>query len=305
MNPIVIKFGGYQGPSSINTEAAAHFGAAIGRALGERVRFELVPDVLALGRASGELPGMVASGELTLCYMSTIRFAPQVPEMTLFELPYLVRERAAAMNALQGPLGGLFGQRMIERTPFRALGFWDNGFRHITNSVRPIRSPAHCKGLRIRTQMSALHGEAFSALGFEPIAADIKEFVEQIGTGRFQAQENPLTNTYHFRVHRLHRHVTLTGHFFGASVLVCTNAWYASLPADIREAVDAAAQDATRHQNALAAAEDEAILARLDPRENDVVHLTPDELDAFARAVQPVRERHLKALDPRLAGYLQ
>jgi TRAP-type C4-dicarboxylate transport system substrate-binding protein len=87
MGPIVIKFGGYQGPTSINTRSAARFGEVLERGLGERVRFELIGDVLALGRKSGELPEMVESGELTLCYMSTGRFAPAVPELKLLELP--------------------------------------------------------------------------------------------------------------------------------------------------------------------------------------------------------------------------
>ena len=305
MPPIVIKLGGYQGPQSINTRAAQRFGEVLVQQLGERIDFELVPDVLALGRGSGDLPKMVRAGELALAYISSIRFAPMIPEMTLLELPFIVRDRPSAINALLGPLGALYRQCMMERTPFRALGFWDNGFRHVTNSVRPLRSPADCKGLRIRTQLSALHGEAFSALGFQPIPVDIKEYVEHIGTERFQAQDNPLTNTYNFGVHRLHRHITLTGHFFGAGILVCADAWYSALPADVREAVDAAAHAATAYQNELAAVEDDAILAVLDPRENDVVRLSADEMNAFTRAVEPVRTRHLKALDSRLVGYLQ
>lgn len=133
----------------------------------------------------------------------------------------------------------------------------------------------------------------------------VQQLGERIGTERFQAQDNPLTNTYNFGVHRLHRHITLTGHFFGAGMLVCADAWYSALPADVREAVDAAAHAATAYQNELAAVEDDAILAVLDPRENDVVRLSADEMDAFTRAVEPVRTRHLKALDSRLVGYLQ
>lgn len=304
MDPIVIKLGGYQGPGSINTRAGSCFGEVLQQKLGDRVSFELVADVLALGRKSGDLPNMVESGELALCYISTVRFSPVIHEMTLLELPFVVRERSNAIRALLGPLGGLFKQRMLERTPFRALGFWDNGFRHITNSVRPIHTPADCKGLRIRTQMSELHGEALTALGFQPIPVDIKEFVEQIGTGRFQAQENPLTNTFNFGVHHFHRYLTLTGHFFGASAFVCNETWYSTLPADVREAVDAAAHAATTYQHKLAAAEDDAILGLLDPRENEVIRLSAAEQDAFVLAVAPMRARHRKNLDPRLFEYL-
>jgi TRAP-type C4-dicarboxylate transport system substrate-binding protein len=304
VEPIVIRFGGYQGPSSINTRAAARFGEVLERELGAAVTFELVGDVLSLGRNSGDLPDMVESGELAACYMSTVRFADRVAELKILELPFVVSSRPAAIRALNGALGDLFARRMGEETPFRALAFWDNGFRHVTNKVRPIRTPADCAGLRIRTQMSALHAEALGAMGFEPISVDIKEFVEQCRTDRFQAQENPLTNTFHFGVQRLHRHITLTGHFFGASALICNAALYESWPEDVRRAVDTAASEATALQHQLAAEEDESVLSKIDPEENELITLTPAEHDAFVKAVEPVLEKHRKNLDPKLFEYL-
>ncbi|MDB5923035.1 MAG: hypothetical protein JWN13_1971 [Betaproteobacteria bacterium] len=304
MGAIVIKFGGYQGPTSINTRGAVHFGDVLERELGDRVEFELVGDVLALGRKSGDLPDMVESGELAMCYMSTVRFAPAVPELKLLELPFVVRNRPAAIKAFDGELGALFTRRMHESTPFRALGFWDNGFRHFTNRVHPIRSPTDCKGVRIRTQMSELHAEALAAMGFEPIPVDIKEFVEQVSTDRFQAQENPLTNTFHFGVQRLHRFITLSGHFFGASAFVCNAKLYDSWPADVQQAVERAAREATALQRKLAAQEDEDVLAQIDPRQNEVIQLSPTEHDAFVKAVQPMVARHRKTLDPKLFEYL-
>ena len=177
-SPIVVKFGGYQPPASIHNVAAARFGELLRQRLGDRIIFELIGSVLDVGRLSGDLPTMVETGELSFCYMSTVRFAAAAPELQLLELPFLVRDRRAVWRALDGELGARFVDRMHAATPYRVLGLWDNGFRHVTNKVRPIRTPAECRGLRIRTQMSALHGEVFRALGFEPIAADIKRFVQ-------------------------------------------------------------------------------------------------------------------------------
>lgn len=305
MNPVVIRFGGYQGPTSINTRAALRFGEVLKETLASRVKFELVGDVLALGRASGELPDMVEHGELAACYMSTVRFAHAAPELKLLELPFVIANRPKAIRALTGGLGALFKTSMEAHTPFRVLGFWDNGFRHITNSVRPIRSPADCKGLRIRTQMSALHAEALGGLGFEPISVDIKEFTEQIAGDRFQAQENPLTNTFHFGVQKYHRHITLSGHFFGASAVICNAALYESWPADVKQAVDSAAREATTLQHALAAQEDDTVLASIDPLHNELVRLTPAEHDAFVKAVEPMLAKHRKSLDPKLFEFLK
>jgi tripartite ATP-independent transporter DctP family solute receptor len=237
--------------------------------------------------------------------MATVRFSPAVPELRMFELPFVVRDRAATMNALDGALGDRIKQSMHERTRFRALGFWDNGFRHFTNKVRPIRTPADCKGLRIRLQLSDLLAESMSALGFVPVPTDIKEFLERIGTDRFDAQENPLTNTYNFGMHKHHRYITMSGHFFGASVLVCSQAQYASWPQDVQQAVETAAHEATALQHKLAAEEDDEILAKIDPKQNEIIRLTPAEREAFVNAVEPVLERHRKDIDPELLAYLR
>jgi len=144
----------------------------------------------------------------------------------------------------------------------------------------------------------------FRALGFEPIASDIKEFVEQIGGDRFQAHDNPLTNIYNFGVHHYHRYITLSGHFWGASALVCNAAHYAGWPAEVRAAVDAAARDATAYQRRLAAAEDEEIMAKLAVEDIDVIRLTGNERDAFVRAVEPVLEKYRRQLGPKLFASL-
>jgi len=299
-----IKFGGYQEPASIHNRAATRFGDLLEQKLRDRVRFELIGSILKLGRPAGDLVPMVERGELSFCYMSTVRFSRAAPELQLLELPFVVQDRRTVFRALDGPYGDSARQRVDATTPCRLLGYWDNGFRHLTNRVRPIRAPEDCRGIRIRTQMSELHGEVFRTLGFQPIASDIKEFVEQIGGDRFQAQDNPLTNIYNFGVHHHHRYITLSAHFWGGSALVCNAAHYRAWPADVQAAVDAAARDATAYQRQLAAAEDAEVMAKLDPVENDVIRLTDAERGAFMRAVQPVLEKYRRQLDPQLFAFL-
>src|SRR5437879_8070814 len=299
-----IRFGGYQEPASIHNRAAARFGERLTQALGERVGFELIGSILKLGRPSGDLVPMVERGELSFCYMSTVRFSRSAPDLQLLELPFLVKDRHTVFRALDGEYGERAAGHVAERTPCRLLGYWDNGFRHLSNRVRPIRRPDDCRGIRIRTQMSDLHGEVFRALGFEPIASDVKEFVEQIGGARFQAQDNPLHRLYHFGVHHHHRYITLSAHFWGASAIVCNAAHYAGWSAEIRAAVEAAAREATAYQRSLAAAEDAEIMAKLDPAQNDVIRLSEAERGAFLRAVEPVLEKYRRQLGPKLFAYL-
>lgn len=305
MTAIVLNFGGYQEPASVHNRAAARFGELLEQKLGDRAAFELIGSVLKLGFGSGDLVPMVERGELSLCYISTVRFSRTAPSLQLLELPFVVKDRGTVFRALDGEYGREAARRVSEGTPCRVLGFWDNGFRHFTNRVRPIRRPEDCRGLRIRTQASELHGEVFRALGFEPIPCDVRDFVATIGTDRFQAHDNALTNIYNFGVHNHHRYITLSGHFWGAAVMVCNTAQYRSWPKEVQAAVDAAAREATAYQRRLAAAEDAEILAKLDPARNEVITLTEAERGAFVRAVQPVLDKYRKQLGPKLFAYLE
>jgi TRAP-type C4-dicarboxylate transport system substrate-binding protein len=294
MSPVTFRLGGYQKPASIHTRACQRFGEVLLREAGDAVRFEFVPDVLALGHKSGDLPGMVERGELSACYISSLRYAKWVPELALFDLPFLFPDRAAAYRVLDGRLGQSLKDKVSAQSPFRLLAYWDNGFRHFSNKVRAIRTPADCKGIRIRIQMSELQAESLRLLGMQPILEDIKIFVEQIGSDRFDGQDNPLTNIVNFDIHKHHRHITLSGHVYGVACLMANRAQYESWPATVQRAVDIAAAEATVLQRQLAAAEDAEMLKRLDPAQNEVVRLTAEEHRAFAEAVKPVTDRYRK-----------
>jgi TRAP-type C4-dicarboxylate transport system substrate-binding protein len=302
--PLVLKFGGYQEPASIHNQAAGRFGELLKNRLGDRIRFELIGSILKIGRSSGDLVPMTEKGELSFCYMSTVRFSRAAPELQLLELPFVVEDRRTVFKALDGEYGEGARRSINQNRACRVLGFWDNGFRHLSNRVRPIRKPEDCRGIRIRTQLSDLHGEVFRALGFEPLPVDIKEFTEQIGGDRFQAQDNPLTNIYNFGVHNHHRYITLSSHFWGASAFVCNAAQYRGWPEDVQTAVDATAREATAYQRQLAAAEDAEILKRFDPEKNELIRLSDTERAAFMKAVEPVLDKYRKQLGPKLFAYL-
>jgi TRAP-type transport system periplasmic protein len=299
LTAIHLKFGGYQEPASIHNRAAGRFGQILEERLGDRVAFELIGSILKIGGKSGDLVPMTERGELSFCYMSTVRFSGAAPELRILELPFVIRDRASAFAALDGELGEGARRKIESAMPVRVLGFWDNGFRHLSNRVRPIRRPEDCRGLRIRTQMSDLQGETFRALGFEPLAVDIKEFTEQIGGDRFHAQDNPLTNIVNFGVHNHHRYITLSGHFWGGSAFVCNADQYRAWPKDVQEAVVSAATEATGYQRRLAAAEDAEMMKKLDPAKNEVIRLTDAERGAFIEAVEPVLQQHRSEFGPQ------
>ena len=294
------KFCGYHGSASIHTRGARAFGDALSRNLGTNINFLLQENIVDLGRGSGDLIPMTSSGELTASYISSIRFSKLIPEFSVFELPFLISDREKVFAALDGAFGEAFKEKISVNTDLHLLGFWDNGFRHISNCVRPIRTPEDCRGIRFRTQVSNFAGETFSAMGFDPVAIDIKLLLEKIKSGEIEAQDNPLTSIYHFNIHEYHRYITLSAHIFGVVLLLCNQRCYYSWPDEVRLAVDAATHEATTLQRKLAAQQDEEMMLKLGKEGAEIIQLSKAERTAFVDAVSRVVERHRQSLDRKL-----
>jgi TRAP-type transport system periplasmic protein len=305
MQPIHIRFGGYQPSTSVHNKAADALGRGVTARLGAAVSFELDGNVIASGHQAADLLALVESGAMTMCYFSASYLAARVPEFALLDLPFTINDRERASAILDGAFGQLLREKLRAATGFRLLSFWDNGFRHLTNAIRPIRIPRDCVGLRLRMLFSDLHRQVFALLGFQPVALDVKELMTGVQSGAIEAQENPLTNTYNFGIHRYHRYITLSGHFFGAAVVLCHQASYMTWPHELRRAVEAAVSEATAVQRQLAAAEDDHVLAKLRLTENEIVHLTDTERAEFVEAVAPVREQQQRVFGNQLFRYLE
>ncbi|NQW01026.1 MAG: TRAP transporter substrate-binding protein [Rhodospirillales bacterium] len=285
---IVLKFGGYQPPASVHTRAADVFGRELTARLGDQIVFQFDANIVADGHNAKELLSRVESGALSMCYFSASYLADRVAEFALLDLPFMFKNRAHAYAVLDGPLQAYLADKLSQNTGYKLMGFWDNGFRHFSNSVRPIRVPKDCQGLTIRTLFSDLHGQVFKALGFDPVPLDVKDLIAGIESGAVTAQENPLTNTYNFGIHHHHKYMTLSSHFFGAAALLCNARIYDAWPPHVQAAVDEAAKLATSAQRGFAAQEDAVMLAKLAETDAQVIELSVVEQALFAAAAEPV-----------------
>ena len=187
---------------------------------------------------------------------------------------------------LDGERGAQLAGELERATGYRLLGTWDNGLRDISNRLRPIRRPGDCRGMRIRTLDNPTYQKVLAMIGFTPLVIDVKDLVRAVEAGEVDAQENPLTNTVHFGLHKTHKHVSLTGHFHGVALLLANRAWFAALAPGPRQALLAAAADATAAQRQWAIDEDAWCLDRL--RADGVAIVPAEEIDvaAFRAAVQ-------------------
>jgi TRAP-type C4-dicarboxylate transport system substrate-binding protein len=301
----VLRFAGYQPAASIHTKAAAHLGALLRDATGDDGSFEQTVSILDEGHKAGALPDLVASGAYDMAYMATIRFAPRIPALRLFDAPFVIADRVRVWRELDGPFGDAIRDAFAASTPWRVLGFWDNGFRQISNGVRPLREPADCRGLSIRVQQNDDIVETFERIGFTVRPTDISEAVPALAAGRIDAQENPLTSINAFGIQRFHKHITLTAHVFGVALLLCNGARYESWPVDFRRKVFGAAEAATALQRRLAVEQDATLRGAFEAEGVAFVDLDDAGRAAFATAAAPVTERLAGVLDAGLIRRLR
>ena len=283
----MLRVAGYQGPSSILTQGLACLVETL-KSNGWKSDIDWIPNVTDHQEKAANLFASIENGSRHIGYMASGYLSAKVPELEVLELPFTVDNRETALAALDYSAGEILGQAVHQKTEFHILGFWDNGFRHLSNAVRPIQHPSDAVGLKIRTLDSALYRATLDAIGFNALTSDVKDLVSWIAQDVVQAQENPLTNYMGFELWKHHPYVSLTHHFFGVLLLVCPLAWYDMLNQEERELLAHAVTTSTALQRQLAAEQDAITLARM--QEMGVKILSKDALDlkAFYKCVELV-----------------
>ena len=299
-----IKFGGYQGENSVHTRGGRVLAEAVARETDGRARVVFEENITLNGRKAADLLSMTERGDLDGCYFSSSYIAGRVPELGLFDLHFIVPNRHAAYAVLDGDLGDLLRDKVAAATGFRVLNYWDNGLRHISART-PIRSPADCRGIAIRTLANDDHQRVFRSLGFEPMAIDVRDLPEACRSGRVMAQENPLTNIYNFRIHETHRAITLTQHLLGVALCLFNAETVASWSDEVRAGVQRAVDQATTAQRDFAAAEDAICMAALEEEGVELIALSDAMRAQFAEAARPEVEKTRTRFDPALIALFE
>lgn len=285
-----LPVGGYGPASGAHGRGLEVFRREMETGAGGRVEVPVTWNILDAGLPAASLLDMVEAGEMFLCYFSTSYLGERIPALNVLEIPYLFDDLDHAHRALDGELGSALAEAIRAGSGFEVLGFWDNGFRHLTNRLRPVLAPEDCLGMRVRLQPNPLHAALMEAWGAVPVAVDLAEGVELIRSGGVDAQENPLANTVAYGVDRVHRYVTLTGHLYGARGLFVHRPTLEALPDDLRRLVRQAARDAVHHQRRLAAVGEQELRRRLEGEGVEFVDLTPDQRERFVLASRPAVE---------------
>jgi tripartite ATP-independent transporter DctP family solute receptor len=220
---------------------------------------------------------------------STAPIAPFVNGFKVFDLPFLFPTHEAADYVLDGPVGQDL-LKQLEDVGIVGLAFWENGYRQLTNSVRPVETPEDVKGLKIRTMENPMHLAAWKEMGANPTPMAFGELFSAMQQGVVDGQENPWGTIYLQNFFEVQDYTTNTGHVYSPFVLMISKQFYDKLPSDLQDVVYEAAQKAKDHNRRTNRAMNAEYLEKLKDVMN-VTILTPEQKAAFQEAVQPVYDQ--------------
>ena len=285
--PIQIRMGGYGPPTTSFSLSLKRIGDRLEAQFGDAVKIDYVWNIMDLGYRGEKILDMVEHGILTLGYQSSSYLTDRVPELGFVDLPFLMESNEKARAAIDGSLGLYLTQKIEDRINYKIFGYFENGFRHVSNKLRPIHTPADMKDMSIRVLPSDVQARTFNLLGAEARRLDLTEAIDGVVNGTLDAQENPLANTVTYGVHKFHKFHTLTNHFYISRPIFCNRTAYYSWPEELRIAMQDAVTDAVTFQRGMA--EREAVDARqaIEDEGCEVVELTAEEHQQFVDAVKP------------------
>jgi len=257
-----------------------------------RINIKLYPGVsLIQGDQTREFSAL-RQGVIDMAVGSTINWSPQVKQLNLFSMPFLMPDYAAIDALTQGEVGKDIFQT-LDKSGVVPLAWGENGYREVTNSKRAIKSPDDLKGMKLRVVGSPIFADMFSAMGANPTQMSWADAQPALASGAVDGQENPL---FLFTVLKMHnvgqKFVTTWGYVADPLVFVVNKEIWASwTPADqavVRQAaIDAGKQEIALARKGLTEA-DKPLLKEIAGMGVTVTQLTPAEREAFVKITRPV-----------------
>src|SRR5699024_10702416 len=207
---IKIKFGHVGGPGSLFEKSANEFE----RLANERLDGQAEVSVYGSSQlgTDSQMLNKLKLGTMDLALPSSI-MSSVAPEFSLFEMPYLIEDRDHMRRVRDDFLRDTL-YAAAEDKGYRVIGIWENGFRQITNNVRPIKEPIDLGGIKLRTPNGIWRVEMFKSYGANPAPMALSEAFVALQTGAMDGQENPLVQIYSQRFQEVQDYLSLSNHVY-------------------------------------------------------------------------------------------
>ena len=286
--PIVIKFSHVVAPNTPKGKAADYFKKLAEERTKGAVKVEVYPNS-QLYKDREEMEALQI-GAVQMLAPSLAKFGPLgVRAFELYDLPYIFPNKETLYRVMDGDIGKkLFG--MLAAKGITGLAYWDNGFKQMSAN-KPLRSLNDFKGLKLRIQSSKVLEAQMKALGANPQVMAFSEVYSALQQGVVDGTENPMSNLYTQKMHEVQKHLTLSDHgYLGYAVIVNKKFWD-GLPADLRDMLNKAMEDATVFERKIAQEENDQALAKVRAAGTTQVHVLPfRDRVVWQRAMLPVHK---------------
>jgi tripartite ATP-independent transporter DctP family solute receptor len=241
---------------------------------------------------------MVRLGTLDFQVCGVAHVSRFVPEMNTLILPYLWKDTSTMFAALDGKMGQTLEPLLLDKG-FKVVGWWDNGFRHISNSKRPVRTPEDLKGLKLRTLPTKVHVTFFRALGVAPTPMDWAEVYPALQQGVVDGQENPPGVVYFEKLAEVQKYYSLTGHVNEPVVILMSRAVFTKLPADLQATIMNVGKQVAGWQRAESQKDNDEILGKLSAAGMQVNPVPEGTLTELRKVAHKVYAEAVPDLGPK------
>jgi len=256
---LVLKFGHVGAPGSLFDVSANEFARRANERLAGKARVEVFGSS-QLGKDQ-ELLQKLKLGTVDFALPSTV-MSTVADEFGVFEMPYLVKNRDH-MKRIEDKIFWAKLEPAAEAKGYEIIAVWENGFRHITNNVRPINTPADLQGIKLRTPKGAWRVKMFQTYGANPTPMAFSEVFTALQTGVIDGQENPFAQIYSAKFQEVQKYLSLTGHVYTPAYVAVGKARWQKLPADVRTVLEEVAKETQAFVYETAANMEDDLLAKL------------------------------------------
>ncbi|EFK96163.1 Extracellular solute-binding protein [sediment metagenome] len=282
-----IKFGHVGEPGSLFAASAEEFAKRANAKLGNKAKV-VVFGSSQLG-GDKELVQKLKLGTVDIALPSTV-MTSEADIFGVFEMPYLVKDRKHMARIEKDVFWPTIAPE-VEKKGLKVIAVWENGYRHITNSKRPINTPEDLKGIKLRVPEGKWRVKMFQAYGANPSPMKFSEVFTALQTGVMDGQENPFTQITSAKFQEVQKYISLTGHVYTPAYATVGAKKWATLPADVRKILEDTAKETQAFVYALAEKGDKELLGKITAA--GVKSNVPNK-DAFVAASKPVYEEFAK-----------
>jgi tripartite ATP-independent transporter DctP family solute receptor len=288
-----IKFAFQNQGEHPQAQGARKFGELVAAKSGGKIKVR----TFAGGTLGGDLQTVSAlqGGTVEMTVLNAGILAAQVKEFAAYDFPFLFNSAAEADAITDGAFGQGLLQRLTEKNLI-GLGYWDLGFRHLTNSKHPVSKLEDVAGLKIRVIQSPIYIDLFNTLGGNATPMPFPELYGALESKAVDGQENPASTILSSKLGEVQKYLTLTRHVYNPQALLVSRKFWSSLSADEQKIIREAAAEATLFQRQVARAKDQADLEQLKKEGVHISELSPAEVQRWRDRVQPVVNKHSAAV---------